>query len=173
MADAFWYRSWPDRVPEGRAYVVDGLPRLDMREQNYATLPDYQPWPDHDPGWFLLEWDVALDKVSRERFAMNALRNPHRVRVAPYWLHLDDGPRQVHRDRGGLPVSPGYPFASMFGLGCIYLPQSVLDEFWADPPLRLARKNELTDTVFSDWHRARYDVADVDWSVAPQHLHGD
>lgn len=147
-----------------------------MRDQNYATITDYQPWPSHDPGWFMLEWDVALDRQGRDLFAANALERPDRVRVAPYWLHPLDGrgPTQVHRG-GGLPIPEGQTHADSFGLGCIYFPQSVLDEFLQDPPpCGLVRKGVLNDVVFSDWHRAKHpgDV-DVDWSVRPQHIHGD
>lgn len=143
-----------------------------MRDQNYATLADYQPWPRHDPGWFLLEWDIALDSDGRARFAANALDQPDRVRVAPYMLYPAGGPRQVHRWKGH-PLTDGQAHADMFGLGCIYLPQAVLDAFWQDPPPRLVRTGVLTDTVFSDWHRQRHGAVDVDWTVHPQHLHGD
>lgn len=141
-----------------------------MRDCNYNTLAEFQPWPRHEPGWFLLEWDVALDRRGRERFAAHALANPERVHVAPYMLYTPDGAKQCHRN-AGVPIADGQPDAEMFGFGCIYLPQTVLDRFWADPPRRAAR--ELTDTVFSDWHRQRFEPAAVDWSVRPQHLHGD
>ena len=144
-----------------------------MRDQNYATVSDFQPWPDIHPGWFMLEWDIALDRQSRERFAANAMLQPDRVRVAPYMLYYEGVPRrQVHR-WGGKPIPDGQPRADMVGFGCIYFPQTVLDAFWDDPPARLIRTGTLTDTVFSDWHRARYDHFDVDWSVCPQHVHGD
>lgn len=145
-----------------------------MRDQNYATVSDYQPWPEHEPGWFMLEWDIALDRQSRERFAANALRNPGRVRVAPYMLYPDGDlePRQCQR-WGGKPIPEGQACADMVGFGCIYFPQAILEEFWQNPPDRLTRTGVLTDTVFSDWHRSRHDHFDVDWTVRPQHLHGD
>lgn len=148
-----------------------------MREQNYATLADYQPWPIHDPGWFMLEWDVALDRCDRERFMANAFEQPERVRVAPYMLYPDElGPRpqQVHR-WGGAPIPDGKPEADSVGFGCIYFPQAVLDDLWSGPPpRRLATQGVLNDVVFSEWYRARYkDIFDVDWTVRPQHLHGD
>lgn len=159
-----WYRSWPERIPAGRAHVVDGLSRLVMRNQDYTTLS----WPRHEPGWFMLEWDIALDQASRERFAANASTQPDKVRVAPYLLY--PMARQVHRWEGK-PIPEGQPWADMFGFGCIYFPQAILDEFWADLPPRVER--ELTDTVFSDWYRTRYGNVTVDWTVHPQHLHGD
>lgn len=145
-----------------------------MRDQNYATLADYQPWPSHGPGWCLLEWDIALGQADRDRFAAAALERPGRVRVAPYWLYPKDGrgPIQVHRT-AGRPIRDGQPHADSFGLGCIYLPQPVLDRFWQEPPRRLTRQGVFTDGTFSDWHRARYGPVDVDWTVHPQHLHGD
>lgn len=168
-----WYRSWPDSIPAGRAHIIDGLSRLVMRDQNYATLSDYQPWPNHEPGWFLLEWDIALDRQSRDRFAANALEHPGRVRVAPYRLYYDgEKTRQCHR-WGGKPIPEGQPHADMVGFGCIYFPQAILDAFWREPPPRLIRTGLFNDGVFSDWHRQRYDKFDVDWTVHPQHLHGD
>lgn len=143
-----------------------------MRDQNYATVSQFQPWPDAEPGWCLLEWDIALDRASRERFAANAAQHPDRVRVAPYLLYPPAGPRQVHRWHGR-PIGDGDPFADAVGFGCIYLPQPILDELWTDPPRRLTRTGVLTDTVFSDWHRLRHGPVDVDWTVSPQHVHGD
>lgn len=139
-----------------------------MRDCNYLTVPEFQPWPSHVPGWCLLEWDIALDRASRDRFAEAAATRPDRVRVAPYMLYPVG--RQVHR-LNGRPITSGQPYADMFGFGCIYLPQTVLDAFAADPPARAAR--EITDTVFSDWYRVRFGPADVDWNVHPQHVHGD
>lgn len=136
------------------------------------TVSEFQPWPRHEPGWFLLEWDVALDRRSRDRFARNAMAWPDRVRVAPYTLYPASGrPQQVHRWHGR-PLDDGEPYADSFGLGCIYLPQAVLDAFLADPPRQVARLG-FNDTVFSDWHRTRIGPVAVDWSVHPQHVHGD
>jgi hypothetical protein len=145
-----------------------------MRDQNYATVPEFQPWPTHDPGWFMLEWDIALDRCDRERFTANALDRPGRVRVAPYMLYpAGHRPVQCHRT-AGKPIPEGQPHADTFGFGCIYFPQLVLDELWNGPmPKRLARQGVLNDTIFSEWHLARFGPVDVDWTVHPQHLHGD
>jgi hypothetical protein len=144
-----------------------------MRDQNYATVPEFQPWPAHDPGWFLLEWDVALDSVSRDRFAARALEHPDRALVAPYLLFPGDrAPQQCHRWHG-VPVPVGQPVADAAGFGCIYFPQQLLVEFWNDPPRPFTRDGLLTDTVFSEWHRGRGWTFDIDWTVHPQHLHGD
>lgn len=140
-----------------------------MRDCNYATLADFQPWPDIGPGWFMLEWDIALDQHERTRFEQTVSVQPGRVHVAPYRLPTG---QQVHRNNG-VPIADGTPDAEMFGFGCIYFPQAVLDLFWSEPPKRLVRTGELTDTVFSDWHRQRFAPAVVDWTVRPQHLHGD
>lgn len=168
-----WYRSWPDQVPDGLAHVIDGLPRLVMRDKNYATLADYQPWPQHDPGWCLLEWDIALASEERQRFEQHALSEPGRVLVAPYPLYpAGKPPAGVHRTKGR-PISPGERWAETFGFGCIYFPQAVLDRWWAEPPATYAKRGYFTDTTFATWYRTRYGLGEVDWSVHPQHLHGD
>ncbi len=174
-----WYRSWPETIPEGRAHVVDGLPRLLMRDCDYATLPDYQPWPIEAPGFFLLEWDMALDRVGRDRFAGHALAEPARVMVAPYVKPLpqwDAGTvatvaKQVHRVQGR-PVADGTPECETFGFGCIYLPQSVLTAWLASERFN-ALKGVFTDIGFSSWHRDFRGGCPIDWTVHPQHLHGD
>jgi hypothetical protein len=144
-----------------------------MRDQNYATVPEFQAWPRHDPGWFLLEWDVALDSDSRRRFADHALAQPDRVLVAPYLLFPEQGsPQQCHRWHG-IPLTEGEPVADSAGFGCIYFPQALLDELWRDPPAWLVREGFLSDTVFSEWLRCRGGTFTVDWTVHPQHLHGD
>lgn len=141
-----------------------------MSDHNYATLVT---WPDHQPGWCMLEWDVALDRVGRRHFADNALADPDRVMVAPYWIYPGDRPpEQPHRNHGQ-PIRPSTETADTFGLGCIYLPDTVLDHFWRDPPVTYTDRDLITDTTFSDWYRHHYPPARVDWTTRPQHLHGD
>lgn len=166
-----WFRSWPESVPRGRAYVADGLPRLVMRDCNYATLADYQPWPELEPGFCLIEWDLALDRVGRDRFAERASAHPDRVLVAPYWLFpAGRAPMLVHRTRGR-PTPWGEPRTELFGFGCIYFPRALMARWWAEMPARA--RSHWTDTTFAEWHRAAVGRADVEWTVTPQHLHGD
>lgn len=166
-----WWRSWPELVPDGRAHVVDGLPRLVMRDCNYATLTDYQPWPDDEPGFCLIEWDIALDVVGRDRFVERALAQPDRVLVAPYTVRPDRGPPVlVHRTRGK-PTRWGEPRTGTFGFGCIYFPTAILARWRAEMPARA--RGHWTDTTFASWHLPRFGLADVEWAVCPQHLHGD
>lgn len=158
-----WLRSWPTAVPGGRAHVHDHLPRLHMSGHDYLTAE----LPDDEPGWCLLEWDVALASEERARFAALALEAPGRVLVAPYHIYPVAGPPAgVHRT-AGRPIPEGAPAAETFGLGCVYLPQPVLRAFMASTP------PAFTDRSFSRWHLAEYGPAGVTWEVHPQHLHGD
>lgn len=169
-----WYRSWPEAVPEGRAYVHDSLPRLVMRDCHYATVADNQPWPTEQPGWFMLEWDIALDRVERARFAEHALETPDRVLVAPYMVfkhRLGPKPRMVHRVLGS-PISDGQKWCDTFGFGCIYFPQQVLERWWREMPYDRSSR-WFNDVAFSTWYRSKFGQTAVDWSVHPQHLHGD
>lgn len=172
-----WYRSWPETVPEGRAYVQDGLPRLLMRDCNYSTLPSFQPWPDDQPGFFMLEWDVALDGRQRDMFVEHAMERPERILVAPYWkqyiIKARRPPewRQLHRSELNRPIKDGTPRADLFGFGCIYMPQAVLNDWLASNWPGSA--GGFTDSTFSHWHLATHGQVHVDWSVHPQHLHSD
>ncbi len=116
-------------------------------------------WPEAEPGFCMLEWDVALDQRSRINFAHIAREQPGRVLVAPY-LYGD----------GWLPagIDENDDQADTFGFGCIYFPQLVLREALAH---FRAREGRLTDQWFCDWHRDRYGTARVTWAVHPQHLH--
>lgn len=173
-----WYRSWPaigelqaDADDDGpRPHVVDRLPRLLMRGYDYRTVSD---WPTDTPGICLLEWDVALDQVSRYRFASFALAEPYRVSVAAYqlgdgWLPrgCGAGPRCEEEPPCGLddPTPRGLPNCYTFGFGCIYLPRRRVEEF-------LALSIDFTDSGFSRWYHANHGGARVCWDVQPQHLH--
>jgi hypothetical protein len=169
-----WWRSWPhpdETRAAGRAHVIDDLPRLVMRDGDYATVEG--GLPTVEPGVFLLEWDVALGLRERTRFEEIALTEPHRVLVAPYDIHpVGQGPTVVHKvcpdpAKPGMrwPVAEGDPVADSFGFGCIYLPQAVLARWPASKSMR--------DSTFSDWHIATVGRARVTWAVHPQHLHGD
>ncbi len=173
MSPLPWWRSWPaGPLPAGRAFVADSLPRLLMSGCDYRTVVDHQPWPDADPGFCMLEWDVALASEERARFAAHAAAAPGRVLVAPYMIYpVGRGPVLVHKSGPGrmrTPVRPGQRWAHSFGFGCIYFPRAVLARWFEERPG--ARFN---DARFSDWHIARYGTVEVDWSVRPQHLHGD
>lgn len=158
-----WYRSWPATIPPSRAYVHDHLPRLVMTGHDYATAE----LPDDEPGFCMLEWDVALDQVGRALFAETAAQLPGRVLVAPYSIYPIAGPPAgVHR-AWGQPIPPGMPSAETFGLGCVYLPQHVLRAWYAAGPRR------FSDRSFSLWYHRTYGPAAVTWQVSPQHLHGD
>lgn len=167
-----WYRSWPAAPPPGRARVEDHLDRL--------TITDYDLWtaaegmPDDEPGWCLLEWDVALDSDERARFAEVAMEAPDRVLVAPYLIFpvgSDQGvcvhkvaldrTRMAHRT----PAAAGRAEVDSFGFGCIYFPAALVARFGA--------RRRLADNVFSTWHIEQGLTARCDWSFHPQHLHGD
>lgn len=172
-----WYRSWPapeewaahdlDKVP----HVVDQLPRLTMSAKNYQRVQ----WPKDLPGFCMLEWDIALDSLSRRRFITKALERPHEVLVAPYLFHDtvvcwvgNDGSHNSADDRplrGGCEHC-GEDRTDSFGFGCIYFPQDVLREFLAQMD-----HTGMTDDTFGQWYLPRYGQARVTWSVHPQHLH--
>lgn len=133
-----WYRSWPERVPEhlqDRPRVIDNQPLLLMRNWDYYTCP----FPDED--LCMLEWDIALDRFSRERFVAEALKDREMVMTAPY--RLSDG-RMLYN-----------------GFGCVYLPRKVVTEFIKERP------NELfSDSTFFRW----YGTPKICPNVYPQHL---
>lgn len=158
-----WYRSWPATVPEHRAYVHDHLPRLAMTGHDYSTAD----LPADEPGFCMLEWDVALASEEREQFAALALDQPSRALVAPYNIYPVAGPPAGAHRIGGRPVAPGTRWAETFGLGCAYLPQAVLRAWQATGP------RAFTDRRFSAWYHRTYGPAAVTWEVSPQHLHGD
>lgn len=170
-----WWRSWPhpdEQRARGRAHVIDDLPRLIMRDGDYSTVEG--GLPDVEPGFCMLEWDVALGARGRAAFEALALAEPGRVLVAPYDIYPEgSGPTCVHKvcpdpAKPGIrhPIEPGDLRAHSFGFGCIYLPASVL-RAWS------GRGRVMRDSTFSDWHIAHHGTARVVWDVHPQHLHGD
>ena len=161
-----WYRSWPEVVPEGRAYVQDSLPKLLMHDCDYRTME----WPADEPGICLLEWDIALDQRERNLFAEQALSEPNKVLVAPYWKSYGGALRHIHRKLDNEPTEVGSPDTDLFGFGCIYIPGRMVTAFLASPGYR---NSAFTDTTFSRWHRREHGRARIAWDVHPQHLHGD
>lgn len=147
---------------------MDGLPRLVTNGPDYATVTANQPWPTVDPGFCMLEWDVALAAPDRAVFAAQALRRPGRVLVADYPIYPVGGPPAgTCRDLNGGPAKGGR-FAELFSTGCIYFPQTMLEHWWTEQA-----GNPFTDRTFAVWHHAHYGPVDVCRDVHPQHLHGD
>lgn len=164
-----WYRSWPREIPSDRAYVVDSLPRLVMQDYDYSSVN----LPEDEPGFCMLEWDIALGKRDRDTFVEVALREPDRILVAPYDIYPEGSePTVVHKvcpnpNKIGIryPIDRFDIDCHSFGFGCIYLPRVILDAW---PSGRVMR-----DATFSDWHIVNFGTARVTWKVRPQHLHGD
>lgn len=177
-----WYRSFPSQtdlatIPDRRPRVVDGLPILSMTRYDYKTVQELRSlqtdngWPEDEPGFCMLEWDVALDPWERHLFASIALQEPREILVAPYrfwntwscWIG----------NNGGGPSEDGRPvkqnldkYTDSFGLGCIYIPRAVLMEF-----LPQMDHFGFTDGTFGKWYHEKYGSARVTWDVHPQHLH--
>lgn len=165
-------RSWPARVPPGRAYVQDDLPRLVIEDYDYRALADV------DDDVLLIEWDIAVGKEDLAEFAARARSAPDRVLVAPYRLyHVASGrpcpPRWAHRRYEGTPetgrlvhVQDGDPVAHLWGLGMTYLPCAVICGFVA------AWDGHVSDGSLSGWHyrNVRPDVP-ITWDIRPVHLH--
>ena len=137
-----------------------------MSNCDYSTV---ESWPDDEPGFCMLEWDVALDIQDRNRFVALAEQQPDKVLVAPYIKSYGGAIRQIHSHMGFIPIGEGDTQAANFGLGCVYLPQKFLRAFLAGRD----RREAFTDTTLSAWHWRFHGPATVTWDVHPQHLHGD
>lgn len=167
-----WYRSWPTPgeltkfdnsiIPP---HVCDTLPKIEISKYNYQNAI----WPDDKPGFCMLEWDIALDPVARRAFAAEALISPREILVANYRFHDtvigwigDGGGPSIN----GHPTNETHNRVDNIGLGCIYIPQVILQEF-------LAQMNHFgfTDYTFGKWHYEKYGSARLTHRVHPQHLH--
>lgn len=168
-------RSWPDRIPEGRSYVVDGIERLIIDHHDYRGLREV------DDNVLLLEWDIAVGQEDIVRFAERAQATPDQVLVAPYVIYADTYglPENVwaHRTWGGIgagtviptgakTVETGAPTCNLFGLGMVYLPEKLVAAY-----LQGRMGCHFGDTEFSMWHytHVRREVP-IMWDVRPVHL---
>ncbi|HEY3484315.1 MAG TPA: hypothetical protein VGK49_02975 [Ilumatobacteraceae bacterium] len=171
-------RSWPAEIPEGRAYVVDGIDRFVMG----ADTPnfDYRGLAGFDDDLVLIEWDIAVGGEQLIRFMDRAAAEPDRVRVAPYYLYRRHGegrsgrfPFYCHRVReAGTRTwvrGPQDPYCHMFGFGLVYLPIDLVRRFVAQMP----EGTQFTDTTFSRWHmrNAKHRNVPIDWDCHAVHLH--
>lgn len=176
-----WVRSWPRVIPPGRAYVVDDMERIVLDDY------DYTPLGKIDEDVIVIEWDMALSREDRDRFARIAERHPRRVIVAPYKLyHVADQPVWAHRlvDRHGREswVQGGETYCDYFGFGLIYLPRELVRAFLAAPapergrspfllPSQSYTDSRFHDQTFSVWLSRAGDMAHIAWDVRPVHLH--
>jgi hypothetical protein len=168
-------RSWPARIPEGRAHVVDTIERLTIDNHHYGPLAEV------DDDCLVLEWDMAVGQEDLRQFAARARRDPRRVLVAPYRIYADtyglpcdiwahrtwngDGMGTVI-PRGALPVRDGAPTCNLFGLGMVYLPRDLVRGFFA-----ATFAGHFGDKEFSMWHYQHVDrEVPITWEVRPVHL---
>jgi hypothetical protein len=168
-------RSWPVRIPEGRAHVVDEIERLVIDNHHYGPLAAI------DGDILLLEWDVAVGQEDLRHFARHALQDPARVLVAPYRIYADTYglPADIWAHRrwdgtgagtvtpvGATGVSTGDPTCNLFALGMAYLPRSLVRRFCAD-----GWSTHFGDKEFSMWHYQRVNrEVPICWDVRPVHL---
>lgn len=167
-------RSWPEQVPEGRAHVVDDIPRLVMRDYDYRA-----PLAEVDDDVLLIEWDLAIGKEDLAEFARRARAAPDRVLVAPYRLYHYSSNRDraepiwVHRRYEGTPesgtlrhVTEADATCHLWGLGLTYLPRWVVAKFVAE------WGGTLSDGALSGWHyRHVQQEVPITWDIRPVHLH--
>lgn len=162
-----WVRTWPAKIPEGRAHVVDRLPRIVMEDYNYV-LPLALLGGDA----IIIEWDLAISREDWTTFTLACLADPDRVRVAPYRLYPKSTnlpePVWAHRRVGRNPpwITEDDQECDLFGFGLVYLPRTVVSKYLATSP-------EVTsDALFSKWHHAEgLGPVPVSWDVRPIHLH--
>lgn len=154
----------------GRAYVVDLLPRIEMRDWNY--VPVLQQIAESGQDTVIVEWDLAVSFEDRGQFTEHCLSDPNRVRVAPYRLYPESTrlpkPVWAHRHTGRNPpwIIWGDNSCDLFSFGLVYLPHAIVSRY-------LATKPEVTsDALFSQWHhREGLGPVPVAWDVRPVHLH--
>lgn len=165
-------RSWPDRIPGDRNYVVDTLPRFLMTDYSYRGLGDL------DDDILLIEWDMAISSEDLSRFATLARKAPDSVLVAPYRLYQGTAtkvtyPRPMWAMRRYNPgeqsmrfVDEHEPTCHMWGLGVTYLPRDVIRAFLDAWP------GHFSDTSLSGWHYRNVEAeTPIAWDVRPIHLH--
>jgi hypothetical protein len=162
-----WVRTFPAEIPEGRAYVSDGLPRLVMSGFNYVPVLEQL-----DGDTVIVEWDIAVSFEDRDRFTELCSADPDRVHVAPYQLypvstHLP-GPVWAHRVATRHPpwINQWDGTCDLFSFGLVYLPHAIVRRYLATMPAVTG------DALFSMWHYAEeFGPVPVHWDVRPVHLH--
>lgn len=175
-------RSWPGNIPEGRAYVVDDIPKFVMGGDGDRQF-DYRRLVDLDDDIVLIEWDIAVGGQDLAKFMQRAKAEPDQVRVAPYLLYR--GGRNTRAGRPQIPfwvhrirtqrvrawASPEDTHCQMFGFGLVYLPAALLRAFVA----QMQPNTHFGDSEFSRWHmrNAPQHLRDVpiDWDISVVHLH--
>ena len=172
-------RSWPAQIPDGRAYVVDDIPKFVMGVDTPQF--DYRGLVNLDDDVVLIEWDIAIGGEQLIRFMDRAKAEPDRVRVAPYYLYRRGGtdgrspqfPFYCHRirepGRRAWVTGPEHTHCHMFGFGLVYLPAYLIRGFVA----QMGPTSQFTDTTFSRWHlrTAKHRDVPIDWDCHAIHLH--
>jgi hypothetical protein len=179
-------RSWPAEIPEGRAYVVDDIPKFVMGRDGERQF-DYRGLVDLNDDVVLIEWDIAIGGAELALFMKRAKKEPDRVRVAPYFLYR--GGRPADRRGPGVAQIPFYchrirdpgtrswvrgpedKHCNLFGFGLVYLPAVLLKAFVA----QMDPASHFGDTEFSKWHMRNapkdHRNVPIDWDCHAVHLH--
>lgn len=165
-----WVRTWPAKIPVGRAYVSDLLPRIEMADYKYVPVLEQIVVAGEDT--VIIEWDLAVSLEDRERFTITCAADPDRVHVAAYPLYpVSTGlpePVWAHRKVGRNPawITKGEPWCDLFSFGLVYLPHAIVSKYLATAP------EVSSDDLFSRWHhREGLGIVPVHWNVTPVHLH--
>lgn len=161
-----WVRTWPERIPPGRSYVVDGLPRIEMSGHDYGPV-----LAQLDGDTVIVEWDIAVSAEDKARFEDFCLMTPGKVQVAPYRLYPVSTnlpwPVWAHRLNWKNPpwIVQGEPYCDLFGFGLVYLPHAVVGSYLVTDP------GVVSDARFSQWHHAAgLGPVPVHWDVRAVHL---
>lgn len=162
-------RSWPINPPAHRSGIYDRTSKFYI--EKYDLAESEVIW--HMGSILLLEWDIYVAPQMLARMRHLIATAPDKVHIAPYklypvstqlqrpvWAHRNiDGEWNLHREQ----------ICNLFGFGCVYIPQWVIEEFHlVYDPLSMPFK----DDPFSRWHydNILHDVP-VHWEVEVVHCH--
>ena len=158
----------PGKIPPGRAYVHDDLPKLYTPCSPLGSA-DFRALRDLDGDVILIEWDVAVDRANLARFAQLAEGRDWPV-VAPHYKVAEDG-HTIHWVHfwQGRPVGPGELFCDRFAPGLVYLPAGLL----RGCPDSDEGCEVMNEGVIGRYLRSRPDWRPypIAWDITTVHLH--
>lgn len=165
-------RSWPEKVPPNRNYVVDTLPRFFMQDYSYRGIGEF------DDDVLILEWDMAVSQEDLGTFLAWIEKTPDKVVVAPYKIYqATSSPAKLWRPIYAMRryndgeatmryVTEDDATCHLWALGMTYLPRDVIRAFLDAWP------GHFSDTSLSGWHYRNVEKeTTIAWNVRPVHLH--
>jgi hypothetical protein len=174
-------RSWPPEkwMFEQHPYIEDNSTRITIASTR--DYMDYRPLIEVNDDFIHMDWDIAIGRDELRAFAEKCYAEPNKIRAGPYrsyptrryrlgWDKTKETTWHAwHSLSPKVEVKPGDPTCKWFGMGFVYVPFWIWQEFVNDCN-RTGRQFCSARALAAWYHSQVEETIALDWETNLVHV---